>query len=464
MSGASKVWGGRFSGALDERVLRYTGSLHIDKRLASYDILGSKAHSKMLGKVGVLSADEVKLIHQGLDTIASEFESGTFPLRPELEDIHMNIETRLKELIGATAAKLHSGRSRNDQVALDFKLYCLDMAQECRGLLLQTIEALVNTAERDRDVVVPACTHVQAAQPISWGHYLLAFVEMFKRDCSRLGEYASRHSVSPLGAGALSGSSLPLDPAFTAKELGFATHFKNSYDVVGDRDFALELLQIFSQFMIHVSRFAEDMVFLSSTWVKFVELPDALCTGSSMMPQKKNPDVLELMRGKSAGVIAAEFGLATLLKGLPSSYNRDLQEDKLQVFTAADTVLETAALLPVVVQELVLNLPRIQTALSQGYLVATDIAEFLVSNGVPFRESHELVGRFVGQLLKAGKALEEASDAEFREAFPMLSSVPREVLSCSRALAVRKYPGSAGTASVQWQIDQQRAWLKEAVR
>ena len=447
-----KPWTGRFKADLDASIQRYTRSLHLDRRLATYDIQGSRAHVRMLCAQGIITPEDEEVILGGLHQIEQEIQTGEFPYRDELEDIHMNIEYRLKEIVGEAGGRIHTGRSRNDQVALDMKLYCLEHSLLWRRQIRESQKAFVNRSDQSKNDLFPGWTHLQAAQPLSWAHYLLAFCEMLERDYQRLAHYQQLHSYSPLGAGALAGSTLPLDPNRTAQELGFASSFKNSYDVVGDRDFVLEMLQIGSQIMIHLSRFAEDLIYLSSTQVAWVELPDALCTGSSMMPQKKNPDVLELTRGKTASVLGHTQAIATLLKGLPSSYHRDLQQDKEHLFVAVDTVTETLDVLLLVVTGFQINLQRVGRAMDKGFLMATDLAEYLVTKGVPFRTAHELVGKLVATCLERDLTLDQLPLDELQRWAPQCGPEVREVLRKESFLKRRWHPGSPGLVSVEEQI------------
>jgi len=463
-SPVKKPWGGRFKSALDPLVRQYTASLHLDRRLAPYDLRGSRAHVAMLTKQGILSGKEADRILAGLGVIEKEIENGKFPFREDLEDIHMNIETRLQELIGEAGKKIHTGRSRNDQVALDLKLFCLDVARDWQGNLLELQTSLRDRARQAGSELFPGWTHLQAAQPIGWAHYLMAFMEMFCRDYSRLDFYAELHSVCPLGAGALSGSTLPLDPEESARQLHFKSSFRNSYDVVGDRDFILEILQIASQSMLHASRLAEDFIYMSSTPVGWIELPDSLCTGSSMMPQKKNPDVLELTRGKTALVLGHASGLATLLKGLPSSYNRDLQQDKEHLFQAVATTTETLGILPLVIGGFQIRTERTAAGLKQGFLMATDLAEYLVRRGVPFRSAHEKVGRLVGYCLAEGVGLEGLSVTTIKEMIPECDEDVSEVLSPEGTLSRRTHKGSAGLQSIKEQLAFWDQWIDTETR
>ena len=454
-------WGGRFKQSLDSVAQSYTRSLHLDRRLAHYDLRGSRAHARMLAQQGIISVEDREVILQGLKQIEDEIDSGRFPYREELEDIHMNIERRLQELVGEPGERLHTGRSRNDQVALDLKLFCLEQASAWQTWILELHRILVTRSEQLKPDLFPAWTHLQSAQPLSWAHYLLAYCEMFKRDFRRLGFYQELHSVSPLGAGALSGSTLPLDPEQTARELGFDSSFANSYDVAGDRDFVIELLQIGAQIMLHFSRLSEDFIYFSSTPVGWIELPDALCTGSSMMPQKKNPDVLELARGKTASVLGHVTALAALTKGLPSSYQRDLQQDKEHLFPAVDIVMETLQILPSVVRDFEIDVERTGAALNSGFLMATDLAEYLVSKGVAFRTAHEQVGRLVAYCLEQGMVLEDLSLEKILEFAPSGDEDVRQVLEPVEVLRRRLHKGSTGLQSIERQIEDCKGWIRQ---
>ncbi|MFB3905787.1 MAG: argininosuccinate lyase [Acidobacteriota bacterium] len=454
-------WGGRFQSETDPLVRRYTGSLHLDRRLAAYDIRGSRAHVRMLAGQGILGPKDAERIEEGLDHIEAEIGAGTFPYREELEDIHMNIERRLQEIVGPVGGKVHTGRSRNDQVALDLKLFCREVASDWQERIRVIQRAFVKRADELQRELYPGWTHLQAAQPVSWAHYLLSFVEMFERDYRRLASYLDLHDVSPLGAGALAGSTLPLDPGQTARSLGFTEAFRNSYDVVGDRDFVLELLQIAAQIMIHGSRLAEDFVYMSSTAVGWVELPDALCTGSSMMPQKKNPDVMELARGKTATVLGHAAGLAVLLKGLPSSYNRDLQQDKDHLFPAVTITSDTLEILPLVIGGFQIRAERVGPFLREGFLMATDLAEYLVGRGLPFRVAHEKVGRLVALCVSEGARLDELPVERIRSVIPECGEDVRSVLVPAGVLEHRRHPGSTGLQSIKGQLDFWKSRLQD---
>lgn len=456
---AGPLWAGRLEGKLDPLVGSYARSLEWDRRLAFYDLQGSRAHASMLAEQGILSPEDRDRILQGLDQIEEELRSGSFPFREELEDIHMNIEQRLQELVGEAGSRLHTGRSRNDQVALDLKLYCHDLAGRWQRSLLEVQKTLLHRAQDLKTELFPGWTHLQAAQPLSWAHYLLAFAEMLRRDFLRLQDWRKRHSLSPLGAGALAGSTLPLDPERTARSLGFSGSFLNSYDVAGDRDFILELLQAASQVMLHLSRLAEDFVYLSSTPVGWIELPDRLCTGSSMMPQKKNPDILELMRGKTASVLGHTHALAVLLKGLPTSYHRDLQQDKEHLFAVSDTVSASLELLPVLLSGFQVRSQRVEKALQEGFLMATDLAEYLVRRGVPFREAHRQVGSLVAHCVRENCFLHELSLKTLRRHAPACQEDVLAVLQPSSVLQSRRHRGATGVVPVEEQITFWKGWI-----
>lgn len=456
---AANPWAGRFEEAPHPLVQRYTLSLPVDRRLVFHDLRGSAAHVRMLARVGLLQADEERRLLEGLEAVRREVENGTFPYRSELEDIHMNVEVRLRELVGPVAEKLHTGRSRNDQVVLDVALYCRETAGTWRALIRRACAALVERAEEYAELLYPAWTHLQAAQPMSFGHYLLALATALRRVYRHLEDYEKRNDISPLGAGALSGSSLPLDPAAVARELGFAGSFANSYDTVSSRDAVLELLQIATQLILHLSRIAEDFIYMASTPVGWVELPDALCTGSSMMPQKKNPDLLELMRGKAASVIGHAQAVTALLKGLPTSYHRDLQQDKEHLFASADIVEDSLQVLELLAGGFRVRRERLEPALAEGFLMATELAEYLVRRGVPFRRAHHLVGRLVRWCEERGKRLEELAFEEIRERIPEAEADVIEVLRPEHVLE-RQVPGSTGRSPIGEQLAEWRRWLE----
>ena len=413
-AGSQKMWGGRFGENTAASVEAFTASIHYDSRLYAYDIAGSKAHAAMLAANGILSAEELAAITAGLSAIEEEIAAGTFRFRRELEDIHMNIEKSLVERIGPAGAKLHSARSRNDQVALDFKLYLRDQCDRMVTLLDDIRGAFVRLAEKYLGSIMPGYTHLQRAQPVLVSHHMLAYFEMFGRDRSRIRDCRARLDLSPLGAAALAGSGLPIDREQVARALGFAGVTANSMDTVGDRDFAIEFTSCCTMIQLHLSRLAEELVLWASQEFGFVDIADRFCTGSSIMPQKKNPDIPELIRGKSGRVVGSLMTLITLDKGLPLTYNRDMQEDKEPVFDAVDTVSASLAIMTELLDNLTFNTGRMEEATGRGCMTATDLADYLVLKGVPFREAHAIVGRAVALCLARDCELPDLELSELR--------------------------------------------------
>jgi len=414
MSGSAKPWGGRFRENTAASVEAFTASVHYDARLYAHDIAGSKAHATMLAAQGILTIAERDAICAGLDEIQREIEAGTFQFRPELEDVHMNIEKALTDRIGAAGAKLHSGRSRNDQIALDLRLYLREQCDRFDALLAAAQKALVRQARHYLGAIMPGYTHLQRAQPVLLSHYLLAYYEMLARDRGRLADCRKRLNLSPLGSAAMAGTSLPINRELVAELLGFAGVTANSMDTSGDRDFAIEFVACCAQIQLHLSRLSEELVLWSSQEFAFVSIADRFCTGSSIMPQKKNPDIPELIRGKTGRVVGSLMALITMMKGLPLTYNRDLQEDKEQVFDAVDTVSASLAIMAELLENLTFNTDRMRAAAASGCLTATDLAEYLVEKGVPFREAHGIVGRVVALCLERGCEPEQLALAELR--------------------------------------------------
>jgi argininosuccinate lyase len=403
---SEKPWGGRFREETLKIVERFTASIGFDRRMYRQDIRGSQAHARMLAAVGVLTAEEAEALVAGLERVLAEIEAGAFVFRDADEDIHMAVEKRLTELVGPVGGKLHTGRSRNDQVALDLRLYLSDEVPEILDLLRGLCEVFLTRAEAEAALLLPGYTHLQRAQPVTFGHHWLAYFEMFLRDAERFRDALGRTRRSPLGAGALAGTPYPLDRTRVARELGFSEVCRNSLDAVSDRDFALEFLFGASVVMTHLSRLSEELVLWSSQEFRFVELSDGFCTGSSIMPQKKNPDVPELLRGKAGRAVGNLVALLTTLKALPLAYNKDMQEDKEPVFDSLDTVKGSLAIAVEMIRSLRVRPDRAEQALQAGYLTATDLADYLVRKGLPFRQAHEVVGRIVGHLEAAGGTLE----------------------------------------------------------
>lgn len=414
MSGQKKPWGGRFSEPTDKGVEEFTSSLRFDKRLYPYDIAGSIAHCRMLAAQGIISSEDAEGIIAGLHGILNDLGAGTLPLSSDLEDIHMAVEAALIDRIGQVGGKLHTARSRNDQVSLDMRLYLRDKVKHILDLVTNLQEALVRVAKREIDTILPGYTHLQRAQPVLLAHYLLAYWEMLERDAERLKECRERINVMPLGSAALAGTGFPIDREYVAELLDFSKVSKNSMDAVSDRDFVAEFIFDASMLMMHMSRFCEDLILWSGEEFGFVTISDAFATGSSLMPQKKNPDVAELIRGKTGRVYGDLMAILTVLKGLPMTYDRDLQEDKEPLFDAVDTVTASLAVLAGMTENLTFNHDRMLEAAGGGFSTATDVADFLVLKGVPFREAHGIVGRLVGYCIENGKTLRDLGMEEIR--------------------------------------------------
>ena len=395
---SNAMWGGRFANGPDAIMESINASIDFDKRMAVQDIAGSIAHATMLAKQNIITASDAEAIKEGLLTILSEIENGTFEYSKALEDIHMNIESRLKEIIGEPAGRLHTGRSRNDQVATDFKLWTRDQCDAIIEGLTELMKALIDQADEGADTVMPGFTHLQVAQPVTWGHHMMAYVEMFARDRSRFLDARTRMNESPLGAAALAGTGFPIDRHDTAQALGFSAPSANSLDAVSDRDFALEFLSASSICATHLSRFAEELVIWSSAQFKFVTLSDRFSTGSSIMPQKKNPDAAELIRAKVGRITGSLVGLLMVMKGLPLAYSKDMQEDKEQVFDASDSLMLALAAMTGMISDMEPNVASLETAAASGFSTATDLADWLVRDlGMPFREAHHITGALVAK-------------------------------------------------------------------
>ncbi|SNR65021.1 argininosuccinate lyase [Desulfurobacterium atlanticum] len=442
-----KLWGGRFKESTDRLVEKYTESVSYDKRLAPFDIAGSIAHVTMLGKQGILKEDEVSKIVSGLNEILKEIESGKFEWKEELEDVHMNIEKKLTEKVGPVGGKLHTGRSRNDQVATDVRLYVRHEIENILELLKRIRKAFFIQAKKYIDVVMPGYTHLQIAQPVLYSHHMLAYYHMFKRDEERFKDTLKRVNVMPLGSAALAGTSYPLDRKFTAELLKFDSISRNSMDAVSDRDFVAETIFNCALVMTHLSRLSEELILWSTEEFSFINLPDAFCTGSSIMPQKKNPDVSELTRGKTGRVYGDLISILTILKGLPLTYNRDLQEDKEPLFDAIDTVKLALAVNAKIVEEMIPNKERMKTQASKGFSLATDIADYLAKKGVPFREAHRIVGEIVAYCLDCEKSLEELSIEEFKRFSDAFEHDVLNLMSVEGSINSRNITG--GTAKEQ---------------
>ena len=450
----------RLKKPMAEAAQRYTASVGYDRRLAKHDIAGSVAHARMLARQGIITQKEGELIVMGLLSIREELEQGTFQFREELEDIHMNIEARLAERIGEVAGKLHTARSRNDQIALDMRLFVKEAIADTAGGLRGLQRALLDQAEANRETVIPGYTHLQRAQPVLLAHHLLAYFQMFQRDIERLADCLTRTDVMPLGSGALAGSPYPVDREFLAQELGFSRVSANSMDAVADRDFVIEFQAAASMAMMHLSRLSEELILWSTAEFGFLELDDAYATGSSIMPQKKNPDVAELARAKTGRVYGHLVAALTVMKALPLAYNRDLQEDKEALFDTVGTLTGTLEVFAGMVGTLKVNAGRARRAASQSYALATDLADYLAKKGLPFREAHRIVGEVVQYAIEQGKELSELSEEEYRR---FSAQFDRDVASITleSSLASRAVAGGTAPSEVAKAIDDARKLLGE---
>jgi argininosuccinate lyase len=449
---ATRLWGGRFSGGPAEALARLSLSVHFDWRLAPYDLAASRAHARVLASAGLLGSEELGRMLAALDDLQAACAAGEFRPTVEDEDVHTALERGLLERLGTLGGKLRAGRSRNDQVATDLRLYLRDHARGMAGRLVDLVEALTDQAGRHVDTPAPGMTHLQHAQPIAFGHQLLAHVQAFGRDLDRLADWDRRAAICPLGSGALAGSSLPLDPAAVAAELGFDAPTANSVDGVSDRDFVAEFLFAAAMIGVHLSRLGEEVVLWTSQEFGWVELDDGFATGSSIMPQKKNPDIGELARGKAGRLIGALTGVLAMLKGLPLAYDRDLQEDKEPVFDAVDTLELVLPAVTGMIATMTVRVDVLSAAAPKGYTLATEVADWLVRRGVPFRNAHEVSGELVALCITRGCGLDEVSDADLATVSPHLTPEVREVLSVQGALAARTTPGSTGPGPVAAQL------------
>ena len=450
---SNKMWGGRFAAGPDAIMEAINASIGFDKRMAAQDIAGSRAHAAMLAATGIISDKDAEAIREGLLTILSEIEDESFTYSTALEDIHMNVEARLKEVIGEPAGRLHTGRSRNDQVATDFKLWVRDQLDAFDAGLLALIQALLGQAEAGADWVMPGFTHLQTAQPVTWGHHMMAYVEMFGRDLSRVRDARARMNESPLGAAALAGTSFPIDRDMTAQALGFDRPSANSLDAVSDRDFALEFLSVASICAMHLSRFAEELVIWSSAQFRFVALSDRFSTGSSIMPQKKNPDAAELIRAKVGRIFGAHTALMMVMKGLPLAYSKDMQEDKEQVFDAADNLMLALAAMEGMVRDMTGNRETLAAAAGSGFSTATDLADWLVRVlGLPFRDAHHITGSLVAMAEKQGCDLPDLTLAQMQSVHAEITEDVFGVLGVENSVNSRMSYGGTAPEQVRNQI------------
>lgn len=460
MSSEPKPWAGRFTEATDAFVEAFTASIDFDQRLGQHDILGSKAHATMLASIGVLTNAERDAILEGLNTIAEEIRERTFIWSVELEDVHMNIEARLTQRIGDVGKKLHTGRSRNDQVATDIRLYLRDEIDVIANLIRRLQGALMDLAEREADTIMPGFTHLQVAQPVTFGHHMMAWFEMLERDHARLLDARKRVNIMPLGSAALAGTTFPLDRNLTASLLGFDQPSANSLDAVSDRDFAIEFTATASLIMMHLSRFSEELILWTSAQFGFIDLPDAFCTGSSIMPQKKNPDVPELVRGKTGRVYGHLIGLLTLMKGQPLAYNKDNQEDKEPLFDTVDTVTHCLRAFADMVPHLRPNHRAMRDSALKGFATATDLADYLVRKGMPFRDAHEVVGKAVRLGIDTDRDLSALHLEELKALAPIIEANVYEVLTLEGSLSARDHAGGTAPAQVRAAIKVARERLK----
>ncbi len=456
----AKLWGGRFQKETDKKVDDFNSSIRFDKRMYKQDIKGSIAHAKMLGKQKIISAGDANKIVAGLGEILSEIEKGEVVFDIDAEDIHMNIEKLLTQKIGDAGKRLHTGRSRNDQVALDIRMYLLDETAEIKEMLMHLMSVLVEIAKDNIKTIMPGYTHLQKAQPITFAHHIMAYFEMFKRDYARLCDCADRMNVMPLGSGALAGTTYPLDREFVAKELGFDDITMNSLDGVSDRDFAIELAGVFSIIMMHMSRFCEELILWSSNEFSFVEMDDAFSTGSSIMPQKKNPDVAELIRGKTGRVYGHLMGLLTTMKGIPLAYNKDMQEDKEPIFDAVDTIKLCIPVFCDMIATMKINKDAMNKGARGGFTNATDLADYLVKKGMPFREAHGVSGRMVYRCIEKGISLDDLTIEEMKEFSDIIEDDIYDAISMQTCVNGRKIVGGPAEETVLAAIAKAEAFLK----
>jgi len=455
----NQAWGGRFTEATDAFVARFTASVNFDQRLARHDIQGSIAHATMLSKANVLTKEELKSIQTGLSEILTEIEDGTFEWSVALEDVHMNVEAALTSQIGITGKKLHTGRSRNDQVATDIRLWLRDEIDNISSELLRLQQGILDLAEREADTIMPGFTHLQTAQPVTFGHHLMAWFEMLVRDYSRLQDCRKRLNQSPLGAAALAGTTYPIDREMTAELLGFDAPTRNSLDSVSDRDFAIEFCAFASILLTHLSRASEELVLWTSAQFNFIEMPDRFCTGSSIMPQKKNPDVPELVRGKTGRVNGHLIALLTLMKSQPLAYNKDNQEDKEPLFDAVDTVKDCLRAFADMVPAIKSKPDNMKEAARRGFSTATDLADYLVRKGIPFRDSHEIVGKSVAYGLAENKDLSEMTLTELQQFSDVIDNDVFDVLTLEGSVAARNHIGGTAPEQVRTAIQTARQSL-----
>ncbi|MCD8391155.1 MAG: argininosuccinate lyase [Firmicutes bacterium] len=459
-----KLWGGRFQKNTDKKVDDFNSSIRFDKRMYKQDIRGSIAHAKMLGKQNIIPQEDADKIVAELKNILADIEAGKVEFLIDAEDIHMNIEKILTDRIGDAGKKLHTGRSRNDQVALDIRMYLMDETEEIREMLLHTLRTLLELAKEHTETIMPGYTHLQKAQPVTFAHHLMAYFQMFKRDLERLDDCRKRTDSMPLGSGALAATTYPLDREYVAEDLGFSSVTQNSLDAVSDRDFVIELASCLSMIMMHLSRFSEELILWSSNEFSFVEMDDAFSTGSSIMPQKKNPDVAELIRGKTGRVYGHLMGLLTTMKGIPLAYNKDMQEDKEPIFDCIDTVKLCLPVFCDMIATMTVNRDNMLKGSKGGFTNATDVADYLVKKGLPFREAHAVVGRMVAQALNENKSLDEFTLDEFKEFSESIEDDIYDAISMQTCVNDRKIIGGPAKETVEKAIQAAQDYLKTAER
>lgn len=457
-----KTWSQRFEGALHPAIARFNASIGFDIQLIEYDLTGSMAHAKMLGKTGIISLDEADKLMKGLEQIRQEYRQGLFKPGVDAEDVHFAVERRLTELVGDVGKKLHTGRSRNDQVGTDTRLYLRDQIQQIRQQIRDFQSVLLELADRHVETLIPGYTHLQRAQPISLAHHLLAYFEMAQRDWDRLGEIYQRVDICPLGAGALAGTTFPIDRHFCAEELGFSRPYNNSLDAVSDRDFAIEFLCASSLILVHLSRLSEEVILWASQEFSFITLTDSCATGSSIMPQKKNPDVPELVRGKTGRVFGHLQGMLVLMKGLPLAYNKDLQEDKEGLFDAVKTVKACLEAMTILMSEgIQFREQRLAEAVAEDFSNATDVADYLAAKGVPFREAYNLVGKVVKTSLSAGKLLKDLTLEEWKALHPAFETDIYAAIAPKQVVSARNSYGGTGFEQVRHALTEAKIRFKE---
>mgnify|MGYP001397715941 CR=1 FL=1 len=458
---SKKMWGGRFSLPTDKFVEEFNASVHFDNRFYKYDIKGSMAHAKMLAKQGIISEEDRENLLKGLEQVLSEIEAGNFEWKTEDEDIHMAIEKRLTEIVGDAGKRLHTARSRNDQVAVDFRMYMKEEIIEVQALLAELLKTLMQKADSENAQLMPGFTHLQTAQPILFAHWIMAYFQMLKRDFTRFADCLERMDYCPLGAGALAGTTFDIDRHFTASELGFKAPTENSLDSVSDRDFAIEFLSACAICQMHLSRFSEELIIYSTSEFSFIELSDDFCTGSSIMPQKKNPDMPELIRGKTGRVYGSLISMLTTMKGLPLAYNKDMQEDKEPVFDALDTIKASLKIFAPMVEKMTLRPENMEKSAGAGYSTATDLADYLVRKGVPFRESHHIVGSTVAYAIEKNVDISELSIDEFKRFSDAITDDIYQYITVRASVNSRSAYGGTAESSVKEQIKKAKKYVNE---